>query len=50
MSEVLRYAPDLTSMTSGRGSFEISFSHYEQLPDHLVAKLAEEAEREKAES
>jgi hypothetical protein len=41
MSEVLRYAPDLTSMTSGRGSFEIAFSHYEQMPDHLVQKVAE---------
>jgi len=42
MSEVLRYAPDLTSMTSGRGSFEMAFSHYEQLPDHLVDKAVAE--------
>lgn len=42
MSEVLRYAPDLTSMTSGRGSFEMGFSHYEQLPDHLVEKAVQE--------
>jgi len=44
MAEVLRYAPDLTSMTSGRGSFEIGFSHYEQLPEHLVAKVVQEAQ------
>jgi elongation factor G len=49
MSEVLRYAPDLTSMTSGRGSFEISFSHYEQLPEHLVARVVQET-RPKPES
>ncbi len=42
MAEVLRYAPDLTSMTSGRGSFEMGFSHYEQLPEHLVAKAVQE--------
>ena len=41
MAEVLRYAPDLTSMTSGRGSFEMSFSHYAELPDHMVAKVVE---------
>jgi elongation factor G len=45
MSEVLRYAPDLTSMTSGRGSFEIGFSHYEQLPDHLVDKAVQETKQ-----
>jgi elongation factor G len=48
MSEVLRYAPDLTSMTSGRGSFEIAFSHYEQMPDHLVTKVAAEAKQQHA--
>ena len=48
MAEVLRYAPDLTSMTSGRGSFEIAFSHYEQMPDHLVAKVAAEAKQQGA--
>ena len=42
MSEVLRYAPDLTSITSGRGSFEMSFSHYQELPAHLVGKVVEE--------
>jgi elongation factor G len=43
MAEVLRYAPDLTSMTSGRGSFEMGFSHYEQLPDHLVDKAVQDS-------
>ncbi len=47
MSEVLRYAPDLTSMTSGRGSFEMSFSHYDPLPDHLAAKVAQETAQAK---
>ncbi len=50
MSEVLRYAPDLTSMTSGRGSFEMGFSHYEQLPEHLVAKVVEEVRQREEES
>jgi len=45
MAEVLRYAPDLTSMTSGRGSFEIAFSHYEPVPEHLVAKIVAESKK-----
>ncbi len=32
MAEVLKYAPDLRSMTSGRGAFHMSFSHYEEVP------------------
>jgi len=39
MAEVLRYASDLTSMTSGRGSFDISFSHYEPVPEQLTARI-----------
>lgn len=39
MAEILRYAPDLTSMTSGRGEFQMEFSHYEELPAHLNEKV-----------
>lgn len=47
MAEILTYAPDLNSMTAGRGSFHVEFSHYEELPAHLadkVAKARQEAE------
>ena len=50
LSEVLRYAPDLTSMTSGRGSFEMGFSHYEPLPEHLAPKVIEAARRARSEN
>jgi elongation factor G len=44
-SEVLRYAIDLRSMTGGRGRFEVTHSHYDPVPSHLVDKLsAAEAE------
>jgi elongation factor G len=43
MSEVLKYAPDLRSMTSGRGSFESTFSHYEEVPPHITEKVIKEA-------
>lgn len=43
MAEILRYAPDLRSMTSGRGEFQAEFSRYEELPAHLTEKVAKEA-------
>jgi elongation factor G len=42
-AEVVRYAIDLRSMTRGKGSFARHFSHYEELPSHLAAKVIEEA-------
>ncbi len=42
MSEVLKYAPDLRSMTGGHGMFTMEFSHYEELPSHLYDKVIEE--------
>jgi elongation factor G len=50
MAEILKYAPDLRSMTSGRGSFEAQFSHYEEAPPHIAEKVIKEqnARREAA--
>jgi elongation factor G len=48
MAEVLRYSPDLRSITSGRGSFTMEFSHYEEVPPHLTEKIVKEAEARKA--
>ena len=41
MSEVQKYAADLTSFTGGRGSFSVSFSHYEEVPAQLAEKIVE---------
>jgi elongation factor G len=43
MSEVLKYAPDLRSITSGRGSFEQHFSHYEEAPPPVAEKIVKES-------
>ena len=48
MSEVLKYAPDLRSITSGRGEFHMEFSHYEELPAHLAEKVIKETKASKA--
>jgi elongation factor G len=42
LSEMLNYAPTLTSMTGGRGSFEMNFSHYDEVPSHLAQKIIDE--------
>jgi elongation factor G len=46
-AEVVRYAIDLRSMTRGRGSFARRFSHYEDLPPQLAAKVIEETKARK---
>jgi elongation factor G len=46
LAEVLKYAPDLTSMTSGRGSFSMEISHYEEVPAHLSEKVITAAKAE----
>ena len=39
MAELLKYAPDLRSMTSGRGSFESRFDHYEEAPPNVTERI-----------
>jgi len=46
MAEVLNYAADLRSMTSGRGNFVMEFDHYDDVPDHIAQKIIAEANRE----
>jgi len=48
MAEVLKYAPDLRSITSGRGEFQMEFSHYEEVPPHLSERVIKEAKARKA--
>ncbi|MDD5494254.1 MAG: elongation factor G [Dehalococcoidia bacterium] len=38
-SEILRYAIDLRSMTQGRGTFTVEFSHYEAVPAIIAQKI-----------
>lgn len=47
MAEILTYAPELRSLTSGRGMFTMEFSHYEEVPSHLASKIIEESVKEK---
>lgn len=47
MAEILTYAPELRSITSGRGMFSMEFSHYEEVPSHLASKIIEAVSKEK---
>ncbi len=49
MNEILRYAPDLRSMTGGQGVFTMEFSHYEEAPSPVSEKVTAEFKREKEE-
>jgi elongation factor G len=46
MAEMLDFEPTLTSITGGRGSFLMEFSHYEEVPSHLQQKIINEAIKE----
>jgi elongation factor G len=49
MAEVLRYAPDLRSMTQGRGDFALELAHYEEVPAHIADRIVKEAAGARAE-
>ena len=39
MAEMLNYAPDLRSITGGRGDYSMEFLRYEEVPAHLAQKV-----------
>ncbi|BCS95779.1 elongation factor G [Desulfoluna limicola] len=49
MAEILTYAPDLNSMTGGRGTFSREFSHYDEVPGDISKKVLEKILAEKEE-
>jgi elongation factor G len=49
MAEMLTYGVDLTSMTQGRGSFNMEMHHYDTVPGALQEKIIEKARAERGE-
>ncbi len=49
MAEMLTYGVDLTSMTQGRGSFNMEMHHYDTVPAALQEKIVEKAKAERGE-
>jgi elongation factor G len=50
MAEILTYAPDLRSITSGRGTFTMEIDHYEEVPAQFAEKIVQAAQKEKEEA
>ncbi|MEA3283745.1 MAG: hypothetical protein U9Q00_12335, partial [Synergistota bacterium] len=39
LAEMFQYAIQLRSMTSGRGNFTMSYSHYDPVPEEISKKV-----------
>jgi elongation factor G len=50
MGEMLTYEQQLTSATGGRGSYHMEYSHYEEVPSHIQAKIIAAHKAEKGEA
>ena len=48
LAEIQRYTIDLKSITQGRASYTVDFSHYEEVPAHVAQKIIAERQSEKA--
>jgi len=46
LAEFLTYAPDLRSMTGGRGMYAMAFSRYDEVPAQLSEKIVEAVKAE----
>jgi elongation factor G len=46
-AEMLSYATDLTSMTQGRASYSMEFSHYDFVPNEIAEKVVAHAKAER---
>lgn len=49
MSEMLTYEQTLTSLTGGRGAYHMEFSHYDEVPGHLHARIVAASKAERGE-
>jgi elongation factor G len=47
LSEMLNYATGLTSMTQGRASYTMEFSHYDYVPNEIAEKVIAAAKAER---
>ncbi len=47
LAGLLNYATDLRALTQGRGTFEMEFERYQEVPQHIAQKVIEEASRER---
>jgi elongation factor G len=46
MAEMLEYASALTSITGGKGAFQMGFSHYDEVPAQIRDRVIAQAKAE----
>ncbi|MBI2305030.1 MAG: elongation factor G [Chloroflexi bacterium] len=46
LAELLRYATEIRSITQGRGSYTMEFSHYEEVPSYTAQNIINAAKKE----
>ncbi|PKN42918.1 MAG: elongation factor G [Deltaproteobacteria bacterium HGW-Deltaproteobacteria-18] len=46
MAEMMKYAPDLRSMTGGQGTFTMEFAHYEECPPNVAEQVIADSKKE----
>ena len=49
LAEMANYTNEIRSITSGKGSYTMEFSHYEECPFHIAEKIIGEKQKEKKE-
>jgi elongation factor G len=49
LAEMSNYTNELRSITSGKGTYTMEFSHYEEVPSHIAVKIIEQRKKEKEE-
>lgn len=50
LAEIQTYIADLRAMTAGKGSYMMEFDGYQEVPNHLVAKIKKSIEEKKYQS
>ena len=46
MAEMMKYAPDLRSMTGGQGTFTMEFAHYEECPPNVTEQVIADSKKD----
>ena len=49
LEEMYKYVNELKSITAGRGTYTMRFSHYEQVPSNIAQTIIQKAKQAKAE-
>ncbi len=47
MAEIIDYASDLKGMTADKGTFTMTFSHYQEVPPHIAEKVKSAVSKER---